>query len=283
MLAIMGGMLGLVGYRSNRPKKRVPRVRSPIVGRLSIALLHFLGHHARMKRTQLLIGLVAGTLLGWLGGSMGSSWQQEESAVSDTDREPVVGIGHFVTEGKPDAGVPGEVPAAPDQQNMFAQEREEWRLREQTLMEELDLAYQHYENAVSTMMPRSAQDQLEALLAEGDPDQTLSLHPAGDGTGADAGGELTWFNTGNRGFLRVEGLSNLDPGHWTYQVWVTDGQRDQEAAVSCGTLNLVAGRANLLILDPMVLVQRPLRAWVTVERAGGAVQSMMDRVALASQ
>jgi hypothetical protein len=208
-----------------------------------------------MKRTQLLIGLVAGVVLGWLGASMCPFCDQEKPAVSETDRE----------------------------QNMFAQEREEWRLREQTLMEELDLAYQHYENAVSTMMPRSAQDQLEALLAEGDPDQTLSLHPAGDGTGADAGGELTWFNTGNRGFLRVEGLSNLDPGHWTYQVWVTDGQRDQEAAVSCGTLNLVAGRANLLILDPMVLVQRPLRAWVTVERAGGAVQSMMDRVALASQ
>jgi len=255
MLAIMGGMLGLVGYRSNRPKKRVPRGRSPIVGRLSIALVHFLGHHARMKRTQLLIGLVAGVVLGWLGASMCPFCDQEKPAVSETDRE----------------------------QNMFAQEREEWRLREQTLMEELDLAYQHYENAVSTMMPRSAQDQLDALLAEGDPDQTLSLHPAGDGTGTEAGGELTWFNTGNRGFLRVEGLSNLDPGHWTYQVWVTDGQRDQEAAVSCGTLNLVAGRANLLILDPMVLVQRPLRAWVTVERAGGAVQSMMDRVALASQ
>jgi|GEM_PF-3600620 len=258
MLAIMGGMLGLVGYRSDGPKNRVPRGRSPIVGRLSIALVLFLGHHARMKRTQLLIGLVAGAVLGWLGASMCPFC------------DPV-------------AGVSGEAPVGPDQQNMFAQEREEWRLREQTLMEELDLAYQHYENAVSTMMPRSAQDQLDALLAEGDPDLTLSLHPAGDGTGTEAGGELTWFNTGDRGFLRLEGLSNLDPGHWTYQIWVTDGQRDQEAAVSCGTVNLVAGRSNLLILNPMVQVQRPLRVWVTVERAGGAVHSMMERVTLASQ
>lgn len=278
MLAIMGGMLGLVGYRSDGPKNRVPRGGSPIVGRLSIALVLFLGHHARMKRTQLLIGLVVGAVLGWLGASMGSSWQQEGSGVSDTDREPVV-----VTEGKPDAGVPGEVPVGPDQQNMFAQEREEWRLREQSLMEELDLAYQHYENAVSTMVPLSAQDQLDALLAEGDPDQILSLHPAGDGTGTEAEGELIWFNTGSRGFLRLEGLSNLDPGHWTYQIWVTDGQRDQEAAISCGMVNLVAGRSNLLLLKPMVRVQRPMRAWVTVERAGGVVQSMMDRVTLASQ
>lgn len=278
MLAIMGGMLGLVSSRSDGPKNRVPRGGSPIVGRLSIALVLFLGHHARMKRTQLLIGLVVGAVLGWLGASMCPFCDQEKPAVSETDRELVV-----VTQEKPVAGVSGEAPVGPDQQNMFAQEREEWRLREQSLMEELDLAYQHYENAVSTMVPLSAQDQLDALLAEGDPDQTLSLHPAGDGTGTEAGGELIWFNTGSRGFLRLEGLSNLDPGHWTYQIWVTDGQRDQEAAVSCGTVNLVAGRSNLLLLKPMVRVQRPSRAWVTVERAGGAVQSMMDRVTLASQ
>jgi hypothetical protein len=168
-------------------------------------------------------------------------------------------------------------------EELLTEQQEQWRLREQNLLDELDQAYQRYENAVLSMTPRSARDQLDERLAAGAADKQLTLAPAGDGTAINGKGEVWWFSKGHQGFLRVEGLGNLDPGHWTYQLWLVDGARPEEGPVSCGTFVAIPGLANVVLLQPMVVVQDPIQAMITVEKAGGVVHSLLQRVALSSQ
>jgi hypothetical protein len=45
----------------------------------------------------------------------------------------------------------------------------------------------------------------------------------------------------------------------------------------------IPGLANVVLLEPMVVVQNPTQAMITVEKAGGVVHSLLQRVALSSQ
>ncbi|HIG88318.1 MAG TPA: anti-sigma factor [Planctomycetes bacterium] len=231
-----------------------------------------------MQRVPFLLGLTAGVLSGWIGFCLcccgdsdtesgdnlpsNSTPLAEQPRVSSTDAAPQLGS---------------------DPEELLTEQQEQWRLREQNLLDELDQAYQRYENAVLSMIPRSARDQLDERLAAGAADKQLTLAPAGDGTAVNGKGEVWWFSKGQQGFLRVEGLGNLDPGHWTYQVWLVDGARPEEGPVSCGTLVAIPGLANVVLLQPMVVVQDPTQAMITVEKAGGVVHSLLQRVALSSQ
>lgn len=181
------------------------------------------------------------------------------------------------TEGAPDAA---QEASAVDQ---LAQREIEWLVREERMLMELDQAFQRYENAVFENLPRSANEQLSGLLQGAGPSQHLTLGPGGDSTGAQAKGDVFWFAQGKQGFLRVEGLGNLDPGHWTFQAWVVDAARPEESPVSCGTFVAIPGLTTVVALKPMVLVQVPTQAWITVERRGGVVQSFLGRMALTSE
>ena len=94
-----------------------------------------------------------------------------------------------------------------------------------------------------------------------------AINPEGRFAGQEIGGDVVWSSDEQNGFMRFEGLPELDPTKEQYQLWILDGEQAQP--IDGGVFDQ----------DQTVAINEKLRVAalngfaVTVEKAGGVVVS----------
>jgi hypothetical protein len=125
--------------------------------------------------------------------------------------------------------------------------------------------------------PPSAVDHHQGYLAL--LEQSGVVNPEWDATqlAQGASGDVAWSQSGQQGYLHIEGLTPNDPRIEQYQLWIFDG--DQEHPIDGGVFDLRGGEAWIPI-DPKLQVSSPTAFAVTIEKPGGVVVSDKERVVL---
>jgi hypothetical protein len=111
-------------------------------------------------------------------------------------------------------------------------------------------------------------------------DRMLS-RPAGVGHWrlAEGAGDIVWDSRRQCGYLLLRGFVANDPSRARYQVWIYDGARDDRYPVHGGIFDVPPGRAEVVIPVKAALpVTKPTAFAVTVEKPGGAVVSMREKL-----
>ena len=111
------------------------------------------------------------------------------------------------------------------------------------------------------------------------PTRTLAAtsHPLARG----AGGTLTWDGDRQEGFLKVQGLAEVEPSQGVYQLWIFDESRDERFPVDGGTFAVKDSKATTVVpVRPSLKVRRPTLFAVTLEPPGGVVVSDRKRLLL---
>lgn len=152
--------------------------------------------------------------------------------------------------------------------------------REQELLTELDQAYSRYEQQVLASVPLTPEQVLEGLQA-GAPDLVHRvLEPGGDPAAEGAMGELFWSPSRGAGVLVVEGLQ-VPPGT-SLQAFVVDAARPDDAPVPVALLTVGGSERTVVELRPALPLGQVAQVLVTVEKAGGRVVSLQERLLLVS-
>ena len=98
---------------------------------------------------------------------------------------------------------------------------------------------------------------------------------------AGASGEMVWSGPGQRGFLTVRGLAEVNPQQGTYQLWIFDAERDARYPVDGGVFAVNdAARPTIVPVRPTLVVRKPSLFAVTLEPPGGVVVSDRKRIML---
>ena len=96
-------------------------------------------------------------------------------------------------------------------------------------------------------------------------------------------GEMVWSNSLQKGYARFSGLPANDIARETYQLWIADETQDPKTPISGGVFNVSTTGETTIVIDPQLIVKKPIKIAVTKEKPGGVVVSAPERVvALAS-
>lgn len=131
---------------------------------------------------------------------------------------------------------------------------------------------------VAAPRPTTVAEKMERLRGAARP-ITLEAteHPLARG----AGGELVWSDARQEGYLRLEGLAEVDPRRGAYQLWIFDRDRDRRYPVDGGLFTVSdAGRPTVVPIRAAVPVREPFLFAVTLEPPGGVVVSDRKRIML---
>jgi len=100
---------------------------------------------------------------------------------------------------------------------------------------------------------------------------------AGDAGGG--AGDVVWDRHRQRGYLLLRGFVANDPARARYQLWIFDGARDDRYPVDGGTFDVPPGHQEVVIPVKATLpVVKPVAFAVTVEKPGGAVVSLREKL-----
>jgi anti-sigma-K factor RskA len=122
--------------------------------------------------------------------------------------------------------------------------------------------------------PAAIREQLETVDDEFEWTFVPTEDPA---LGSGAGGSVVWSSDLQTGVLALRGLAVNEPTDAQYQLWIADETREGPP-VDGGVFN-VTGEGELEIpIDAKLLIGRPTRFTITVERPGGVVVSAEERV-----
>lgn len=96
---------------------------------------------------------------------------------------------------------------------------------------------------------------------------------------AEGVGDIVWDRERQCGYLLLRGFVANDPSRARYQLWIYDGARDDRYPVHGGVFDVPPGRAEVVIPVKAALpVAKPTAFAVTVEKPGGAVVSMREKL-----
>jgi hypothetical protein len=105
-------------------------------------------------------------------------------------------------------------------------------------------------------------------------------HPLARG----AGGDLVWDPSSQQGFLRLEGLAEVEPNQGAYQLWIFDRTRDARYPVDGGLFIITDARTPTVVpIHPAIPVRDPSLFAITLEPAGGVVVSDRKRILLSAE
>jgi hypothetical protein len=107
---------------------------------------------------------------------------------------------------------------------------------------------------------------------------------AKDASGRQASGDVVWNAGEQRGYARVRGLARNDRRVASYQLWITDHDRDEKYPVDGGAFDVDDESEELVVpIQPKLFVGTASAFSITVERPGGVVVSKRDHVALTAK
>lgn len=90
-------------------------------------------------------------------------------------------------------------------------------------------------------------------------------------------GDVVWSSVQQKGYIRLRGMTALDPSRETYQLWIVD-EAQKKTPVSGGIFNV--GRAGEIIvpINAQLKIIKPKSFAITKEKAGGVTSSDPSRV-----
>jgi len=96
---------------------------------------------------------------------------------------------------------------------------------------------------------------------------------------AEGVGDVVWDSRRQCGYLLLRDFVANDPSRARYQVWIYDGARDERYPVHGGVFDVPPGHSEVVIPVRAALpVTKPTAFAVTVEKPGGAVVSMREKL-----
>jgi Anti-sigma-K factor rskA len=124
----------------------------------------------------------------------------------------------------------------------------------------------------------------DSLLTHDAEVQKLAWTATKDSAARGASGDVVWSARAQRGVMRIAGLQANDRARWQYQLWIFDRTRDQKYPVDGGVFDIPAGATEVLVpIDARVPVGDAVLFAITVEKPGGVVVSMRERITLLAQ
>jgi hypothetical protein len=94
-------------------------------------------------------------------------------------------------------------------------------------------------------------------------------------------GDVVFDPASQAGFMRFRGIPVNDPRLSQYQLWITDGSREQPQPVDGGVFDVSQGDAGSDVIIPFsakLPIGRPTAFVITLEQPGGVVVSKQERV-----
>jgi anti-sigma-K factor RskA len=128
----------------------------------------------------------------------------------------------------------------------------------------------------------TAREQRDSLVQVADA-KVIPWTAMSDPTATGAKGDVVWSNTEQRGFMRFSGLSQNDPAATQYQLWIFDGERDQDFPVDGGVFDVTTGGDVVVPIRAKLKVGKPVLFAVTVEKPGGVVVSKRERLVVTAK
>ncbi len=127
-------------------------------------------------------------------------------------------------------------------------------------------------------LPMTPSEQMQELSRAYRPIRLSATdHPLARG----AGGELIWSGDRQSGFLKLQGLAEVDPKKGAYQLWIFDRDRDARYPVDGGLFGVDdATRPTIIPIRASVPVREPTLFAITLEPPGGVVVSDRKRIML---
>jgi hypothetical protein len=131
--------------------------------------------------------------------------------------------------------------------------------------------------------PPSPKAEREALLARSGSVQT-EWSATKDPASKEAGGDVVWNATEQKGFMRFHGLAKNDPKVSQYQLWIFDKTRDQKYPVDGGVFDVDGQTGDVIVpIQARVPVGDATLFAITVEKPGGVVVSKRERIVLTAK
>ena len=107
--------------------------------------------------------------------------------------------------------------------------------------------------------------------------ETIAWKPGASTAHGTISGDVTWSDQDQTGFLRIDGLTPLDPER-EYQLWIVDKDRPGSAPVDGGLFTLSSRGEHIIPIDAKIPVRQAAAFVITVEPKGGVVVSKQEDV-----
>lgn len=103
--------------------------------------------------------------------------------------------------------------------------------------------------------------------------------PTEDPSGRGVTGDIVWDAKSQRGYMRFRGLPANDPRQLQYQLWIFDKTRGDQYPVDGGVFDIPQSGGDVVVpIFARIPVRDPALFAVTIEKPGGAVVSMRERI-----
>lgn len=125
--------------------------------------------------------------------------------------------------------------------------------------------------------------QVREQLAEATDELEFELVGTADpALGEGGGGTLTWSSDLQTGLVTLRGLAINARDEAQYQLWIVDEAREG-APVDGGVFDVTSETEFELAIDAKLMIWKPSKFMITVERPGGVVVSAKERIVLESR
>ena len=124
--------------------------------------------------------------------------------------------------------------------------------------------------------PAQVREQLAAATDELEFELVGTADPA---LGEGGGGTLTWSSELQTGVVTLRGLAINARDEAQYQLWIFDEAREG-APVDGGVFDVTSETEFELAIDAKLMIWKPSKFMITVERPGGVVVSAKERIVL---
>jgi hypothetical protein len=91
-------------------------------------------------------------------------------------------------------------------------------------------------------------------------------------------GEMVWSNSLQKGYARFNRLPANDIAKETYQFWIVDEAQNPKTPISGGVFDISTTGEAIVLMDPQLVVRKPIMIAVTKEKPGGVVVSAPERI-----
>jgi len=129
-------------------------------------------------------------------------------------------------------------------------------------------------------MPQlTAAQQRDQLLATATDAFQWTWTATGDPAAQGARGDVVWSNSRQQGSMRFRGLAKNDSNREQYQLWIFDKNRPEATPVDGGVFDIASDVGEVIVpIDPKIRVTDAIMFAVTIERPGGVVVSLRERI-----
>jgi len=92
-------------------------------------------------------------------------------------------------------------------------------------------------------------------------------------------GDIVWSDAKQQGYIRLTGLPKNDPSAAQYQLWIFDENQNPKTPIDGGVFDVTADGEVIIPVNAKLKVRNPSLFAITVEKPGGVVVSLQERVA----